>query len=64
MPSFSKEKSFPCPYCGSLNYIQLDNTASSLYNQVVDCEVCCRPIVVRLRRQGGYLDLEIHGENE
>ena len=57
------EKEFRCPYCASLNSIGLES-GNILSESVVDCETCCKPIVVRGRKMGGSIELEVRAENE
>jgi hypothetical protein len=53
-----------CPYCWEAIEIALDLSVES-QQQVEDCSVCCRPIVVRYGTADGELaTLEIRAENE
>ena len=61
--NFLSEKSFSCPYCGSENSIALDGQGRR-FKMVVDCETCCRPIVVGVRVMGGDCELDVRAENE
>ena len=56
------EEEFFCPYCGSPNTINLENQSSC--QLVTDCETCCKPIVVRARKIGEEIELEVRAENE
>jgi hypothetical protein len=38
-----------CPYCGEINEIALDPGSGSVQEYVEDCQVCCRPWLVRVR---------------
>ena len=52
-----------CPYCWEPIEITLDLTVES-QQQVEDCSVCCRPIVVRYSTADGELvSLEVAAEN-
>jgi transcription elongation factor Elf1 len=44
--------SFGCPHCGEENRLGLDITAGAEQSFVVDCAVCCRPIVVEVAFDG------------
>ena len=56
---------FFCPYCGSENSLLIDPSAGSRQKLIVDCEVCCRPIVLRLRVEHQTVtELEALPENE
>ena len=52
-----------CPYCWEPIEIALDLSVDS-QQQVEDCSVCCRPIVIRNRAENGELAaLEAAAEN-
>ena len=52
-----------CPYCWEAIEIALDLSVDE-QQQVEDCSVCCRPIVIRYRTGGGELEaLEATAEN-
>lgn len=56
---------FNCPYCGESNLLLIDLTGGSTQKFVVDCEICCAPIAVRLKISVGQItSLEIKKENE
>ena len=37
-----------CPYCGEPNEIGIDAGGGAFQDYVEDCQVCCRPNVLRL----------------
>jgi len=47
------EHLFTCPYCGSEISMLLDRTVSQEY--VEDCEVCCKPILIRYTTEDGEI---------
>jgi hypothetical protein len=52
-----------CPYCWEQIEISLDLSVES-QQQVEDCSVCCRPIVIRYRAEDGELvSLDTAAEN-
>ena len=52
-----------CPYCWEPIEITLDLSVDE-QQQVEDCSVCCRPIVIRYRAENGVLAaLEVVAEN-
>jgi hypothetical protein len=56
---------FLCPYCGQSNQLLLDTTAGNTQKFVVDCEVCCAPIVLRIRLRGrDSWEIDAQKENE
>jgi hypothetical protein len=40
-----------CPYCGESIEVAVDTSAGS-QSYIEDCQVCCRPIVMRLVVEG------------
>ncbi len=46
--AIEQECSFLCPYCSSELSIVVDGTAGKKQTFTTDCEVCCRPILIRL----------------
>lgn len=54
------EQEFNCPCCGELITMLVDlSVESQTYTE--DCEVCCRPLLIRYSAQGGML-LEFFAE--
>ena len=52
-----------CPYCWESIEIALDLSVDE-QQQVEDCSVCCRPIVIRYRAEDGELaSLDVMAEN-
>ncbi|RDK89134.1 CPXCG motif-containing cysteine-rich protein [Marinirhabdus gelatinilytica] len=54
------EHYFQCPYCWEEISMLLDPSVSQTY--VEDCEVCCNPITISVRFEGGELQ-EFSAEN-
>ena len=48
------EHAFTCPYCWESITMLLDLSAAE-QSYVEDCEVCCNPISLRFRTEGGEL---------
>ena len=44
--------SVQCPFCGQSSELEIDQTAGD-QSFVTDCEVCCRPMEVRVVCEGG-----------
>lgn len=56
--SYSEEEVFfDCPFCGAEISMLLDFSAGA-QTYVEDCEVCCRPILLRFRVVGGQVELD------
>ena len=63
--SLEQPENFLCPYCGGTNMLLVDLTGGTTQKFVVDCELCCAPIVIRLKISGQeILALEVRKENE
>jgi hypothetical protein len=59
MPFAEEDYFFACPYCFSEIAIRLDATAGSVQRFTQDCEVCCRPIEIKVGfGQDGVIDFE------
>ena len=57
-------ENFLCPYCGEINELLIDLSGGPHQEFVVDCEVCCAPILVRLKVRGGaVISVDIEREN-
>jgi hypothetical protein len=53
-----------CPYCGEMNEIALDPGSGTLQEYVEDCQVCCRPWLVRVRyARDGTADVSLAEED-
>lgn len=53
-----------CPYCGEPIELLLDGSAGA-QNYIEDCQVCCRPIDVRVHvDDAGVPWAQVSGENE
>tara|TARA_Y100001935_G_C17311136_1_gene516370 strand:- start:5832 stop:6143 length:312 start_codon:yes stop_codon:yes gene_type:complete len=52
-----------CPYCGEKIEIQLDVSAGS-QAYIEDCQVCCRPIELKLNVYGDTWDLHLHRDDD
>lgn len=54
-----------CPTCGEPSWIAVDPSAGSRQRFTVDCEVCCRPIVVVAAVQAdGSLGMTAYTEDQ
>ena len=56
-------ENFSCPYCGESNSLLVDVSGGANQSFVVDCEVCCSPILVRLRIRGEMVTIDVQREN-
>jgi hypothetical protein len=42
------EGTFPCPYCLQINTILVDVSAGEHQDLIEDCQVCCRPVNLKI----------------
>ena len=62
--SLEQHEEFSCPYCGESNTLLLDFTDGPQQEFVVDCEVCCAPIVVQVKMRGReVISINVSAEN-
>jgi len=52
-----------CPYCGERTQVTVDISAGD-QSYIEDCEVCCRPIELRLQVQGSEWQLQVRRDDE
>ncbi|MCW8925294.1 MAG: CPXCG motif-containing cysteine-rich protein [Xanthomonadales bacterium] len=58
------ETRIDCPYCGEENTFLVDRTIKE-QQYFEDCEVCCRPIDIRVRvSANGDCQVEVHSEDD
>lgn len=59
------ERPVECPYCGETFFVQIDGSAGS-QSYFEDCEVCCRPILLRseIDSDGNLLGLSAAREDD
>lgn len=49
-----------CPYCGEAVELRVDPTGGAQQEYVEDCEICCRPWIVRVAVSGsGHPDVMV-----
>jgi hypothetical protein len=58
------EAGFQCAGCGEWNEIVVDLSAGDSQNYVEDCQVCCKPNVLRIARDKENQELAITAELE
>lgn len=61
------EAEVTCPYCGEVVMITLDPGSGAEQEYVEDCEVCCRPWMVRVNYQedgAALVELEANDETD
>jgi len=59
-----QESEISCPYCGEAITILVDNSIEA-QQYIEDCQVCCRPIDIRVRVSAdGACQVDARNENE
>lgn len=54
LPRMTDSTELPCPFCGQPNTLMLEPAAGSTAF-TTDCEVCCRPFLVRVEFEDGEI---------
>jgi hypothetical protein len=58
------ESGFQCAACGEWNTTSVDESAGRRQNYVEDCQVCCKPNVLRISWDAGAGEFVIDAELE
>ncbi|MEJ2539973.1 MAG: CPXCG motif-containing cysteine-rich protein [Gemmatimonadota bacterium] len=53
-----------CPYCGETSEVHVDPMGGAEQSYVEDCQVCCRPMEIRVRIQHGIPQVEVGTEDD
>ncbi len=63
-----EERRIQCPYCGEWMDILLDcaflEQGSTEDAYIEDCQVCCRPMHIRVTQESGELSVRVLTEND
>lgn len=62
--SLSRAERFECPYCMTINDIEIDETNDINQQQIVDCQICCSPIEVLVLDNGYGLEIIAKRDDE
>lgn len=62
--SLAKAESFECPYCMTINDIDIDEENDLGQQQIVDCQICCAPIEVLVFDNGFGLEIIAKRDDE
>ena len=62
--SLSRAERFECPYCMTINDIEIDEVNDIGQDQIVDCQICCSPIEVSIIDNGFVLEIIAKRDDE
>ena len=62
--SLSYAQTFECPYCMTINDIEIDQDNDIGQQQIVDCQICCSPIEVLITDNGFGLQIIAKRDDE
>jgi hypothetical protein len=62
--SLSQAQTFECPYCMTINDIEIDQENDIGQQQIVDCQICCSPIEVLIIDNGFGLEIIAKRDDE
>ncbi|MGM0905444.1 MAG: CPXCG motif-containing cysteine-rich protein [Pseudomonadota bacterium] len=62
--SLTDPKTFECPYCMTINDIEVDWLNDIGQQQIVDCQVCCQPIEIEIIQLGDEIQIKAHRDDE
>lgn len=62
--SLTESNVFECPYCMTINDIEVDPSYDIDQTQVVDCQICCQPIEVFITDSEYGIQIRAEREND
>ena len=62
--SLTEPTTFSCPYCMTLNDLEIDLQNDLGQQQIVDCQICCAPIEILVQEQGYGLEVIAKRDDE
>lgn len=62
--SLSVPETFSCPYCMSINDIDIDIDNDVGYGQIIDCQICCSPIEITIHLDQDCLRIDAKRDDE
>ncbi len=62
--SLSEAATFECPYCMTINDLEVDPGCDIGQQQIVDCQICCQPIEVYISDSEYGLLIEAKRDDE
>lgn len=62
--SLTIAEKFECPYCMTVNDIEIDEANDVGQQQIVDCQICCQPIEIAINDNGFGIELIAKRDDE
>ena len=62
--SLTEEELFSCPYCMTMNAIEIDVMNDVGQQQIVDCQICCQPIEITVIETAAGLEIIAKTDDE
>jgi len=62
--SLTRAESFECPYCMTINDIEIDEVNDLQQHQIVDCQICCSPIELYIYDNGYGIEIIAKRDDE
>ncbi len=62
--SLTHAEQFECPYCMTINDIEIDEVNDVNQQQIVDCQICCQPIEILIKDNGFGLQVIAKRDDE
>ena len=62
--SLTAAEKFECPYCMTMNDIEIDQANDVGQQQIVDCQICCQPIEIYIHDSGFGIELVAKRDDE
>ena len=62
--SLTIAEKFECPYCMTINDIEIDEANDVGQQQIVDCQICCQPIEIFIMDNGFGIELIAKRDDE
>lgn len=47
---FLEDSQIQCPHCGESMWVEIDPSGTDRQEYIEDCQVCCKPITLRITR--------------
>jgi hypothetical protein len=62
--SLTSAERFDCPYCMTINDIEIDEANDIGQQHIVDCQICCAPIEIFIHDNGFSLEIIAKRDDE